>query len=69
MATDLQVNIASEFKGKKAFTDAEKALNKLTGGAKKLAGALGVAYGTKAILAYGKASMKAAADGNPNGCS
>ena len=62
MATDLQVNIASEFKGKKAFTDAEKALNKLTGGAKKLAGALGVAYGTKAILAYGKASMKAAAD-------
>ena len=62
MATDLQVNIASEFKGKKAFTDAEKALNKLTGGAKKLAGALGVAYGTKAILTYGKASMKAAAD-------
>lgn len=62
MSTDLQVNIASEFKGKKAFTDAEKALNKLTKGAKTLAGALGVAYGTKAILAYGKASMKAAAD-------
>ena len=62
MATDLQVNIASEFKGKKAFTDAEKALNKLSKGAKTLAGALGVAYGTKAILAYGKASMKAAAD-------
>jgi hypothetical protein len=61
MATDLQVNIASEFKGKKAFTDAEKALNKLTGGAKKLAGALGVAYGVKAVLAYSKASMKAAA--------
>ena len=62
MATDLQVNIASEFKGKKAFTDAEKALNKLTGGAKKLAGALGVAYGVKQVLAYGKASMKAAAE-------
>ena len=62
MSTDLQVNIASEFKGKKAFTDAEKALNKLSKGAKTLAGALGVAYGTKAILAYGKASMKAAAD-------
>ena len=61
MATDLQVNIASEFKGKKAFTDAEKALNKLTGGAKKLAGALGVAYGVKAVLAYSKASIKAAA--------
>ena len=61
MSTDLQVNIASEFKGKKAFTDAEKALNKLTGGAKKLAGALGVAYGVKAVLAYSKASMKAAA--------
>jgi hypothetical protein len=61
MATDLQVNIASEFKGKKAFTDAEKALNKLTGGAKKLAGALGVAYGVKAVLAYSKASMNAAA--------
>ena len=62
MATDLQVNIASEFKGKKAFTDAEKALNKLSKGAKNLAGALGLAYGTKAILNYGKASMKAAAD-------
>ena len=61
MATDLQVNIASEFKGKKAFTDAEKALNKLTKGAKNLAGALGVAYGVKAVLAYSKASMKAAA--------
>jgi len=62
MATDLQVNIASEFKGKKAFTDAEKALNKLTKGAKNLAGALGIAYGAKQILVYSKASMKAAAD-------
>jgi len=62
MATDLQVNIASEFKGKKAFTDAEKALSKLSKGAKNLAGALGIAYGVKQVLQYGKASMKAAAD-------
>jgi hypothetical protein len=62
MATDLQVNIASEFKGKKAFTDAEKALSKLSKGAKNLAGALGIAYGVKQVLQYSKASMKAAAD-------
>ena len=62
MSTDLQVNIASEFKGKKAFKQADTAIEKLGKNAKKLAGALGITLGAKAILGYAKASVKAAAD-------
>ena len=36
MATDLVVNIASQFLGKKAFLDADKATKKLTGSVKSL---------------------------------
>jgi len=56
------INLGAEFVGKKAFKQADTALTKLTGSAKKLAGAVGVAYGVKAIVSYGKAAMKAAAD-------
>jgi|688.fasta_scaffold11787_16 hypothetical protein len=56
------INLGAEFVGKKAFKQADTALTKLTGSAKKLAGAVGVAYGVKAIASYGKAAMKAAAD-------
>ena len=56
------INLGAEFVGKKAFKQADSALTKLTGSAKKLAGAVGVAYGVKAIVSYGKAAMKAAAD-------
>ena len=64
MAVDpsVVINIAAEYTGKKAFKQADSALSKLTSSAKKLAGALGIAYGTKLIVNYGKASMKAAAD-------
>ena len=55
------INLGAEFVGKKAFKQADSALTKLTGSAKKLAGAVGVAYGVKAIVSYGKAAMKAAA--------
>ena len=57
----VNVHIGSEFDAK-GFKQAQSALAKLGGSAKKLAGAVGLAYGAKALVAYGKASMKAAAD-------
>ena len=61
MAADVKIDIAAEFIGKKAFRQAETATDKLTNGVKKLAGAVGLAYGTTAVIAFGKASVKAAA--------
>ena len=62
MATDLVVNIASQFLGKKAFLDADKATKKLTGSVKNLGRTLGVSLSAAAVLAYGKASVKAASE-------
>lgn len=59
--SNVNINIAAEFKGKKAFKQAETSTDKLTKGVKKLAGAIGLAYGTTQIIAFGKASVKAAA--------
>jgi len=59
MAADVKIDIAAEFTGKKAFKQAETATTKLTKNVKKLAGAVGLAYGTSAVVAYGKASVKA----------
>jgi len=59
MAADVKIDIAAEFTGKKAFRQAETATTKLTKNVKKLAGAVGLAYGTSAVVAYGKASVKA----------
>jgi len=59
MAADVKIDIAAEFTGKKAFKQADTATQKLTNNVKKLAGAVGLAYGTSAIIAYGKASVKA----------
>ena len=61
MAADVKIDIAAEFTGKKAFKQADTSTQKLTSGVKKLAGAIGLAYGTTQILAFGKASIKAAA--------
>jgi hypothetical protein len=61
MAADVKIDIAAEFTGKKAFRQAETSTQKLTSGVKKLAGAIGLAYGTTQIIAFGKASVKAAA--------
>jgi hypothetical protein len=58
---NIVIDIASEFTGAKAFKQAETSTQKLTSGVKKLAGAIGLAYGTTQILAFGKASVKAAA--------
>jgi len=55
------IDIAAEFTGKKGFKQAETATDKMTKNVKKLAGALGLAFGGQQILAYGKAAIKAAA--------
>jgi hypothetical protein len=56
------IDIAAEFTGKKGFKQAETATDKMTKNVKKLAGALGLAFGGQQILAYGKAAVKAAAE-------
>ncbi len=56
------INIASKFDAK-GFKQAETALTKLSGSAKKVAGSLGLAFGAAAITSYGKAAAKAFADG------
>jgi hypothetical protein len=53
------IEVATEFTGKKAFKEADTATQKLTKNVKKLAGAVGIAYGASAIVAYSKASVKA----------
>ena len=58
---NIVIDIASEFTGAKAFKQADTATQKLTSGVKKLAGAIGLAYGSTAVIAFGKASVKAAA--------
>jgi hypothetical protein len=62
MAADVKIDIAAEFTGKKAFRQAETATDKMSKNVKKLAGALGLAFGGQAILAYGKKAVKAAAE-------
>jgi hypothetical protein len=62
MAADVKIDIAAEFTGKKAFRQAETSTDKLVKTTKKLAGALGLAFGTQAIIAFGRKSVKAFAD-------
>ena len=56
------IDIAAEFTGNKAFKQAESSTDKLTRNVKKLAGAAGLAFGTAQVIAFGKASVKAALD-------
>jgi len=62
MAADVKIDIAAEFTGKKAFKQAETSTDKLVKSTKKLAGALGLAFGTQQIIAFGRKSVKAFAD-------
>jgi len=55
------IDVAAEFTGKKAFSNAEKATQKLEKSAQNLGRTLTRTLGTAAILAYSKASIKAAA--------
>jgi hypothetical protein len=59
---NIVIDIAAEFTGKNAFKSAETSTDKLTKNIKGLAKTLGVAFGTQQILAFGKASIKAAAE-------
>ena len=52
------INIASKFDAK-GFKQAETALGKLSGTAKKLAGGLGLAFGARAVAMYGKNAVNA----------
>jgi hypothetical protein len=60
MAADVKIDIAAEFTGKKAFKQAETSTDKLVKSTKRLAASLGLAFGTTQILAFGRASVKAA---------
>jgi hypothetical protein len=59
--SNIVIDIAAEFTGNKAFKQAENSTDKLTKSVKKLAKTLGAAYSAQQVLAYGKASIKAAA--------
>jgi hypothetical protein len=63
MAVDpsVVINLAAEYTGNKAFKQADSATQKLTKNVKSLAKTFGLAFGTTAVLAYAKASVKAAA--------
>jgi hypothetical protein len=55
------ISIASKFDAK-GFKQADTALGKLNGTAKKLAGSFGLAFGTAAVIQFSKASVKAFAE-------
>ncbi|CAB4217409.1 hypothetical protein UFOVP1495_27 [uncultured Caudovirales phage] len=56
------ISIAAEFVGKKSFSQAENATEKLTKNVKNLAKAFGVGFGTAAVVNFAKASVKAFAE-------
>ena len=58
---NILIDLAAEFTGKKAFDKAGSSTTKLEKSVKSLGRTLGVTFGTAAVLAYGKASVKAAA--------
>ena len=55
----VKVDLAAEWTGKKAFSQADKATQKLTRGVKNLAGAFGLAFGARAMGLYAKNAVKA----------
>jgi len=57
--SNVVLNILSEFKGKKAFKQADTAVDKLTKSATNLGKALGVSLGTYAVVAFGKSAVQA----------
>jgi hypothetical protein len=57
--TNLMIGIGAEYKGRGAFKQAETATEKLTKSVKNLAGAFGIAFGTRAVVNFAKVSLKA----------
>jgi hypothetical protein len=60
--SDLKIDIAAEFTGKKAFKQADSAASQLNKTVKTLATTLGVGYGARALVNFGKAAVKAFSD-------
>jgi hypothetical protein len=60
--SNVNINIAAEFTGKKAFKQADSATTQLTKSVKKLAGTFGAAFGAQQFISYGKRAVKAFAD-------
>jgi hypothetical protein len=59
---ELLIPITSEFKGKKAFKDADKATSKLDKGVKKLGVALAATFSAQKVISFGKNAVKAFAE-------
>jgi hypothetical protein len=57
--SNILISLAAEFVGKKAFSDASKSTTSLEKQVKKLGKTLGVSLSTAAVVAYGRASVKA----------
>ena len=53
------IDIAAEYTGKKAFKQADTATQKLTKNVKALGGALGLAFGTAAVINFSRKAVKA----------
>jgi hypothetical protein len=60
--SNIVIDVAAEFTGKKAFDNASKSTLGLEKSVKKLASALGVTFSTRAIVNFSKASIKAFAE-------
>jgi hypothetical protein len=60
--SNVNINIAAEFKGKKAFKEATTSTDKLTKNVKGLAKGLLAVYSAQKIMSYAKASVKAFAE-------
>jgi hypothetical protein len=59
---DLRIDLASEFKGKKAFKEADKSVSGLDKAVGKLGKQIASVFAAQKILAFGKASVKAFAE-------
>ena len=60
--SNVAINIAAEFTGKKAFNQAETAVGKLNNSVHTLAKSMGIALSARAIYQFGKAAVKAFAE-------
>lgn len=60
--SNVLINLATEFTGKKAFKEADNSIKGLEKSSKQLAKVLGYTFSAAAITAYGKAAVKAFAE-------
>jgi len=60
--SNVVIDIAAEFTGKKAFKQADSAATKLNSNIKKLAGTFGIAFGAQALVQFSKTAVKAFAE-------